>query len=78
MLVRIIWTILRYPIGSEVGFTDEFSIEYQKVTGYHYAHENFYVLFSDGRMVQMNRLDELAVSVKYIEKEGERCKQVKK
>ena len=24
MIARIVWTILRYPVGAEVGFTDEF------------------------------------------------------
>lgn len=74
MIARIVWTILRYPVGAEVGFEDEFITEYRIVEGYHYAHGAFYVLFSEGNMVHMNRLDELAVSVK-IKKEETRCKQ---
>lgn len=74
MIARIVWTILRYPVGAEVGFADEFITEYQTVEGYHYAQGAFYVLFSEGNMVHMNRLKELAVPVK-IKKEEKRCKQ---
>ena len=64
MIARIVWTILRYPVGAEVGFADEFTTEYRTVMGYHYAHGAFYVLFSEGNMVHMNQLDKLVVSVK--------------
>ena len=47
------------------------------VLGYHYAHGAFYVLFSEGNMVHMNRLDELAVSVK-IKKEETKWMQQRK
>lgn len=77
MIARIIRTILRYPVGAEVGFADEFITEYRTVMGYHYVHGTFYVLFSEGNMVHMNRLEELAVSVK-IKKEETRCRLVKK
>ena len=63
-IARIIRTILQYPVGAEVGFTDEFITEYRTVTGYQYSHGAFYVLFSERSMVHMNRLDELVVSVK--------------
>ena len=63
MIARIVWTILRYPVGAEVGFADEFTTEYRTVMGYHYAHGAFYVLFSEGNMVHMNQLDKLVVSV---------------
>ena len=53
MIARIVWTILRYPVGAEVGFADEFTTEYRTVMGYHYAHGAFYVLFSEGNMVHM-------------------------
>ena len=62
MIARIVWTILRYPVGAEVGFADEFTTEYRTVMGYHYAHGAFYVLFSEGNMVHMNQLDKLVVS----------------
>lgn len=64
MIARIIWTILRYPVGAGVGFTDEFVAEYRTVVGYAYTHGAFYVLFSEGNMVHMNRLKELTVPVK--------------
>lgn len=73
MMARIVWTILRYPIGAEVGFADVFTTEYRTVMGYHYAYGAFYVLFSGGNMVHMNRLKNLVVSVK-IRKEETRCK----
>ena len=71
------WTILRYPVGAEVGFADEFKTEYRTVMGYHYAHGAFYVLFSEGNMVHMNQLDKLVVSVK-IKKEETRWMRQKK
>lgn len=77
MIARIVWTILRYPVGAEVGFADEFKTEYRTVMGYHYAHEAFYVLFSEGNMVHMNQLDKLVVSVK-IKKEETRWMRQKK
>lgn len=64
MIARIVWTILRYPVGAEVGFADEFVTEYRRVMGYHYAHGAFYVLFSEGNMVHMNRMDKLVILVK--------------
>ena len=64
MIARIVWTILRYPVGTEVGFANEFTTEYRTVLGYHYSLGAFYVLFSEGNMVHMNRLDKLVVSVK--------------
>lgn len=64
MIARIIRTILQYPVGAEVGFTDEFTTEYRTVTGYQYSHGAFYVIFSERSMVHMNRLDKLVVSVK--------------
>ena len=64
MIARIVWTILRYPVGAEVGFADEFTTEYRTVMGYHYAHGAFYVLFSEGNMVHMNQLDKLVLSLK--------------
>ena len=63
MTARIILTILRYPAGAEVGFAGEFSTEYRRVEGYHYAGGAFYVVFSEGSMVHMDRLDKLVVSV---------------
>ena len=77
MIARIVWTILRYPVGAEVGFADEFTTEYRTVMGYHYAHGAFYVLFSEGNMVHMNQLDKLVVSVK-IKKEETRWMRQKK
>jgi hypothetical protein len=77
MIARIVWTILRYPVGAEVGFADEFTTEYRTVMGYHYAHGTFYVLFSEGNMVHMNQLDKLVVSVK-IKKEETRWMRQKK
>ena len=77
MIARIVWTILRYPVGAEVGFADEFITEYRTVMGYHYAHGAFYVLFSEGNIVHMNRLDELVVSVK-IKKEEAKWTQKRK
>lgn len=68
MIVRIIWTIIQYPVGAEVGFVDEHITEYRTVSGYQYVAGAFYVLFSEGAMVHMNRLDKLVVSVKL--KEG--------
>lgn len=76
MIAQIIWTILRYPIGTVVGLNDEFNIEYKTISGYLYEQGSFYVLFFEGRTINMKRLDELAVSIK---KEGKRrCRQVKK
>ena len=46
MIARIIRTILQYPVGAEVGFTDEFTTEYRTVTGYQYSHGAFYVILS--------------------------------
>ena len=77
MIARIIWTILRYPVGAEAGFADEFTTEYRTVSGYQYVHGVFYVLFSEGSMVHMNRLDKLVVSVKF-KKEDTRCRREKK
>ena len=77
MIARIVWTILRYPVGAEVGFADEFTTEYRTVMGYHYAHGAFYVLFSEGNMVHMNQLDKLVVSEK-IKKEETRWMRQKK
>ena len=77
MIARIVWTILRYPVGAEVGFADELTTEYRIVMGYHYAHGAFYVLFSEGNMVHMNQLDKLVVSVK-IKKEETRWMRQKK
>lgn len=77
MIAKIVWTILKYPVGAEVCFVDEFTTEYQTVLGYHYAHGAFYVLFSEGNMVHMNRLDGLAVSVT-IRKEVIKCRRAKK
>lgn len=35
MIVRILRTILQYPVGAEVEFiADEFTTEYRTVTGY--------------------------------------------
>ncbi len=53
MIARIIRTILQYPVGAEVGFTDEFTTEYRTVTGYQYSHGAFYVIFSERSMVHM-------------------------
>lgn len=77
MIARIVWTILRYPVGAEVGFADELTTEYRIVMGYHYAHGAFYVLFSEGNMVHMDRLDKLVVSAK-IKKEETRWMRQKK
>lgn len=64
MIAEIVRTILRYPVGAVVGFADEFRTEYRTVMGYHYVQGAFYVLFSEGTMIHMSRLDRLAVSVK--------------
>ncbi len=77
MIARIIWTILRYPVGAEVGFAEKFTTEYKTVSGYHFVCGAFYVLFSEGNMVHMNRLDELVVS-EITNKEGKKCKQAKR
>lgn len=78
MIARILRTILRYPVGAEVEFiVDEFTTVYRTVTGYQYARGTFYVLFPEEGMVHMERLDELAVSVK-VKREGLRCRRLKR
>lgn len=76
-MAGIIRTILSYPEGAVVGLReDEFTTEYRTVSGYLYERGSFYVLFS-GSMVNMERLDELAVSIKK-KKEGKRCRRARK
>ncbi len=77
MAARIIWTVLRYPVGCEVCFADEFMTEYRTVEGYQYVQGAFYVLLSGGNMVHMDRLAVLAVPVRN-RKENTRCKRAKK
>lgn len=62
MLAKIIKTILRYPVGAKVGFFDEFTTEYDTVSGYLYTKDAFYVLFSSNHTINMKRLDALIVS----------------
>jgi len=67
MLAEIIKTILRYPVGTRVGFADEFATEYDTVSGYMFSGGAFYILFLSGHIVNMQRLKSLVVST---EKEG--------
>lgn len=64
MVAAAIRTVLRYPVGSVAGFRGEFATEYDTVTGYLYTCGAFYVLFSEKGMVNMERLDGLAVPAK--------------
>lgn len=55
MLFKMVKMILRYPIGAEVAFPEEWETTYRTVQGYHYEQGAFYVLFLNA-MVNADRL----------------------
>lgn len=64
MILKIIHTILRYPIRAKVTFEDPvYGRETKTVSGYMYSGSGFYVLFLEGGMIHRKRLPALAVSV---------------
>ena len=63
MFFDIVRLIMKYPMGTVIGFYDEFGTDFREVVGYKYHYGRFYILLSNGGMVHMKRMEELDHSI---------------